>query len=168
MELQFGVLKPKDVVTLASVAAGASSLALSVRGEYALAAAAVALSAALDFADGLVARKSKAGGDEFGKQLDSLSDAFAFGAAPVVLVLSQGVSFLSAAGASVFAMAGVLRLARFNLQAEKGVFYGLPIPIAALVVSGAALYSHAAGVAALLLCGLLMVSKIRLQKISLG
>ncbi|MFH0713361.1 MAG: CDP-diacylglycerol--serine O-phosphatidyltransferase, partial [Candidatus Micrarchaeota archaeon] len=29
---------------------------------------------------------------------------------------------------------GLLRLARFNLQKEKGVFFGLPTPFAALIV----------------------------------
>lgn len=164
MRLQFGGLGPKDCITLASVAAGTASIALSLRGEYLFAAVAIVFSAAFDFADGAVARASKAGGDEFGKQLDSLADVFAFGAAPVVLVLAQQVSFLSAAGAGVFAVAGVIRLARFNLQAEKGVFYGLPIPVAGVAVALAAVFSHAAAVAGLFLCGLAMVSNVRLKK----
>lgn len=166
MKLQLGGLSRKDFITLASVASATASMALSLRGEYGLAAAAIALSVVFDFADGAMARGSKAGEDEFGKQLDSLADIFAFGAAPVVLVLAQNVSFLGAAGAGVFAAAGVIRLARFNLQAEKGVFYGLPIPAAGLIVAfSSVLLAHYVAIAALFLCGLMMVSNVRLQKI---
>ena len=167
MKLQFGYLSPKDLVTLASAASAVASMIFSLRAEYALAAGAVALSALLDFADGIVARASREGGDEFGKQLDSLADIVAFGAAPVVIVLSQGISFLSGLAASVFVLAGVIRLARFNLQVEKGVFFGLPIPVAGLLVAVTAVFAHYLAVAVMLLAGLAMVSNVRIEKISL-
>ncbi len=165
MKLQFGYLAPKDFVTLASVAAAIVSVIFSLRGEYVFAAAAVALSAVFDFADGIVARVSKNGGDGFGKQLDSLADVVAFGAAPAVMVLSQNISFLSSLGACVFVASGAIRLARFNTQVEKGVFYGLPIPVAGLLVAITAIFSHPAAVAGLLLCALAMVSNVKIEKI---
>lgn len=167
MKLQFGYLSPKDFVTLGSVAAAVIAIIFSLRGEYLLAAGAVALSAVFDFADGMVARGSKYGVDEFGKQLDSLADVVAFGATPAVIVLSQGISFLGSLAACVFVAAGVIRLARFNVQAEKGVFYGLPIPVAGVMVAVIAVFSHAVAVAAMLLCALAMVSNVRINKIYL-
>jgi len=96
----------------------------------------------LDWLDGKVARLL-AGRDlsnDLGKELDSLADLVSFGAAPALLVLFQ-VSKLSNANEPLFwatsiacgayFVAGMVRLALFNLQSEKGVYTGLPIPIAA-------------------------------------
>jgi CDP-diacylglycerol--serine O-phosphatidyltransferase len=87
---------------------------------------------------------------EFGGIFDSLSDAISFGVAPVVVSLKSAattsgddIPFLTASGAMVFSVCGILRLARYNvlaLQSKKSEvfdetfnknFTGLPIPAAA-------------------------------------
>jgi CDP-diacylglycerol--serine O-phosphatidyltransferase len=91
---------------------------------------------------------------ELGVQLDSLADVLTFGIAPVVLAYSWGIGATFGESTSlhnlgvfclfVYLMCGVLRLARFNLQAtrprvlkegtpkiDKKNFVGLPIPPAA-------------------------------------
>jgi CDP-diacylglycerol--serine O-phosphatidyltransferase len=102
-----------------------------------------------DFMDGALARAIHAE-SEFGFVFDTLADTVSFGVAPSVLMLKtlsleQGtlLSFLSATGAMVYSLCGVLRLVRFNvktteakgnleLQADqKKHFTGLPIPAAA-------------------------------------
>lgn len=107
------------------------------------------VAALADFIDGALARAIHAE-SEFGFVFDSLADAISFGVAPSVLMLKslsleQGsfLSFLSATGAMVYSLCGVLRLVRFSVKtseakgnaeleaAQKKHFTGLPIPAAA-------------------------------------
>ncbi len=89
--------------------------------------------------DGRVARMTKTQSD-FGVQLDSLADVISFGAAPALLVYKWALAPLGFVGLLVsfsFAACGALRLARFNVLAQRGdkgssrFFVGLPIPLAA-------------------------------------
>jgi CDP-diacylglycerol---serine O-phosphatidyltransferase len=92
-----------------------------------------------DAFDGRVARMTKTQSD-FGVQLDSLADVVSFGAAPALLVYKWALAPLGFFGLFVsfsFAACGALRLARFNVLAQRGdkgssrFFVGLPIPLAA-------------------------------------
>jgi CDP-diacylglycerol--serine O-phosphatidyltransferase len=92
-----------------------------------------------DAFDGRVARMTKTQSD-FGVQLDSLADVISFGAAPALLVYKWALGPLGFAGfflSFAFAACGALRLARFNVLAQRGdkgssrFFVGLPIPLAA-------------------------------------
>jgi CDP-diacylglycerol--serine O-phosphatidyltransferase len=96
-----------------------------------------------DMADGRVARLTKTQSD-FGIQLDSLADVITFGAAPAVIVYKWGLArlgFVGALAAFTYVACGAMRLARFNVLAQRGpgakkFFVGLPIPLAAgLLVS---------------------------------
>ncbi|HSX26033.1 MAG TPA: phosphatidylcholine/phosphatidylserine synthase [Chlamydiales bacterium] len=107
------------------------------------------VAALADFVDGALARAIHAE-SEFGFVFDTLADAISFGVAPSVLMLKtlsleQGTffSFLSATGAMIYSLCGVLRLVRFNIKTheakgnaelaadQKKHFTGLPIPAAA-------------------------------------
>lgn len=111
-----------------------------------------------DFIDGALARAIHAE-TEFGFVFDSLADAISFGVAPSVLMLKtlsleQGtlLSFLSATGAMIFSLCGVLRLVRFSVKtseakgnaelaaAQKKHFTGLPIPASAAAAVSANLF----------------------------
>ncbi len=128
-----------------------SPIEASVYFDYA--AKAIGLAILFDTLDGRLARMTKTA-TELGVQLDSLADVLTFGIAPVVLMYSWGVgaTFDDSTGLHnlavfclfVYLMCGVLRLARFNLQAtrprvlkegtpkiDKKNFVGLPIPPAA-------------------------------------
>jgi len=92
-----------------------------------------------DAFDGRVARMTKTQSD-FGVQLDSLADVISFGAAPGLLVYKWALAPLGFIGLFLsfsFAACGALRLARFNVLAQRGdkgssrFFVGLPIPLAA-------------------------------------
>jgi CDP-diacylglycerol--serine O-phosphatidyltransferase len=92
-----------------------------------------------DAFDGRVARMTKTQSD-FGVQLDSLADVVSFGAAPSLLVYKWALAPLGFLGFFLsfsFAACGALRLARFNVLAQRGdkgssrFFVGLPIPLAA-------------------------------------
>ena len=90
----------------------------------------------LDMLDGRIARLTGTT-SEFGAQLDSLADAISFGVAPALLAYRWALDEIPRLGwltAFLFAMCGVLRLARFNVQkhtTDTRYFVGLPIPAAA-------------------------------------
>jgi|GEM_PF-1794741 len=102
--------------------------------------------AIFDALDGFVARRLKAS-SELGKELDSLSDAVAFGAAPALIIavlnsFGDNIYWLifSWACAIAYLCCALFRLARFDaeaLPAEKYThkFKGLPSPTAAGMVA---------------------------------
>jgi CDP-diacylglycerol--serine O-phosphatidyltransferase len=156
--------------TAANIGMGFLAILSSVRGFQILAenpneaaiyfdyaAKAIGLAILFDTLDGRLARMTKTT-TELGVQLDSLADALTFGIAPVVLAYAWGIGavFPEPTPAHkiglfvlfVYLMCGVLRLARFNLQAmrprviregtpkvDKKNFVGLPIPPAAGLIA---------------------------------
>lgn len=108
------------------------------------------IAAILDTFDGMIARLTHTQ-SLFGLNLDSLADVVSFGVAPAVLVyasISEPYHLVAKATCGLYAVCGALRLARFNVQAqreEKKSFLGLPIPGAALVGLSIfwALHNHA-------------------------
>ena len=79
-----------------------------------------------DVLDGRIARKTKKA-NNFGKELDSLADLMSFGIAPAYFGFSLGLqSPYAFVILAIFATAGMLRLARFNVLKVKD-FIGVPI-----------------------------------------
>ncbi|MFH1107171.1 MAG: CDP-diacylglycerol--serine O-phosphatidyltransferase [Candidatus Micrarchaeota archaeon] len=172
----FDELSAKDYLSLANAASGfiaiVSALLAYSFAKYFYAPFFFLLAALFfDYIDGFVARKTGKG-NALGIQLDSLADVVSFGVFPAVLVSVFNFNSIFAVSFSVlFLAAGILRLARFNLQKEKGVYYGLPIPAAAfLVVSAFYLQSYLAPsadwllYAAVLACAWLMLAGFRVKK----
>jgi CDP-diacylglycerol--serine O-phosphatidyltransferase len=88
---------------------------------------------------------------DFGVQLDSLADVVSFGAAPSLLVYKWALAPLGFIGfflSFAFAACGALRLARFNVLAQRGdkgssrFFVGLPIPLAAGAIVALVIAHH--------------------------
>ncbi|MFO7171837.1 MAG: CDP-diacylglycerol--serine O-phosphatidyltransferase [Bacillota bacterium] len=129
---QKGISLLPHLFTLTNLAAGFYSLVMSAQQNYQAAALLVGISLLADGLDGRVARLVRADG-EFGKELDSLADVVAFGAAPALLAYQVGLHRLGPYGlavAALFPICGALRLARFNLIHTSGFFLGLPITAA--------------------------------------
>jgi CDP-diacylglycerol--serine O-phosphatidyltransferase len=133
--------------------------------------------------DGRVARLTKTQ-SQFGVELDSLADAISFGIVPAMLVYKWALAPLGFLGMFIsfaYAACGALRLARFNVIAQRqphggasAFFVGLPIPFAAFgivtlvlahyaMTQGAPLSpaAQAPTAAAVVLLSLLMVSTVR-------
>lgn len=125
-------LQVKDYVTLINATFGMLSIYYSIEGNFLLSAAMIVFAVVADYSDGWIARKTNTK-NEIGKQLDSLSDIVSFGVAPGVLSIVLGFSYLKILFVTLFILSGIVRLARFNIQKESGEYFGLPIPIAALV-----------------------------------
>ena len=106
-----------NILTLAGVCLGISSIKFSIDGNFSLAVIFILLAAILDALDGRIARLIK-GTSEFGKELDSLTDFVSFGIAPVFILYFWELNKYGKFGWAItliYSVCCVLRLARFNL-----------------------------------------------------
>ena len=133
-----------NVITLLAICAGLTAIRLSAEGRMELAVAAIVFAAVLDGIDGRVARMIK-GQSKFGAELDSLADFVNFGVAPGLILYFWQLHYANNGGwiaAMVFAIAGGLRLARFNATMDDtnkppfaaNYFTGVPAPAGAITV----------------------------------
>ncbi|MHA1767624.1 MAG: CDP-alcohol phosphatidyltransferase family protein [Promethearchaeota archaeon] len=137
-------IKLKDIATLLGSLCGFFAIFLSISSyhAYRLAMAIIFLGIVLDTLDGYIARKLNQA-NEFGKELDSLSDSFAFGIAPAIVtfvVYSQqpntptGIEGFSIwimfVPSFIFIVGALIRLAHFNINESEG-YIGVPTPTTA-------------------------------------
>ena len=134
------LLKLKDYFTLAGTTMGIVALiagTIGNRGSISFGFFLTSFCFGTDLIDGYIARKTGTV-NEMGKHLDSLSDSLTFGIVPALLTYmafrtGQGYDIMLILGCILFALAAILRLARFNLSTEKG-YSGVPTPLSALLV----------------------------------
>ena len=132
-----------NILTLAGVCLGISSIKFSIDGNFNLAVTLILLAAILDALDGRIARLIK-GTSEFGKELDSLTDFVSFGIAPVFILYFWELSNYGKLGWAItliYSVCCVLRLARFNLtkvdeteEWKNNFFEGIPSPAGGLLI----------------------------------
>ncbi len=133
--------------TMGNMLCGFLSILYSFDGDAVHAAWLVILAGFFDALDGKIARFSKSV-SQFGTELDSFADLVSFGIAPAVILYSFKLSYLGKWGwilGFVFILCGAFRLARFNVQAktEEILYYmGLPIPAAAVTLTGYTLFCY--------------------------
>ena len=132
-----------NIVTLAGVCLGISSIKFSIDGNFNLAVTLILLAAILDALDGRIARLIK-GTSEFGKELDSLTDFVSFGIAPAFILYFWELNNYGKLGWAItliYSVCCVLRLARFNLtkievkeEWKNNFFEGIPSPAGGLLI----------------------------------
>ena len=132
-----------NVLTIAGVCLGISSIKFSLDLNFKLAVIFILLASILDALDGRIARLIK-GTTEFGKELDSLTDFVSFGIAPVFTIYFWSLNQYGKIGWAItliFSVCCVLRLARFNLTTygknqewKQNYFEGVPSPIGAILI----------------------------------
>lgn len=133
-----------NLITVLAICAGLTGIRLGFEGRYELAVAMVLLAAFLDGIDGRVARLLKAN-SSFGVQMDSLADIINFGVAPALVsyaFLLDNARSIGWIGCLLYSIAAGLRLARFNVMAERDIkaawqsefFVGVPAPMGAMLV----------------------------------
>jgi len=129
--------------TALSLLLGLGSIVTTQIGDLEFAAWLIVWCGLLDTMDGVAARLLKATSG-FGAEFDSMADLVAFGVAPAILVFNAGLQYAGVelesgqfwvllVACGVFALAGAMRLARFNLTTEQprtGWFTGIPITAA--------------------------------------
>jgi CDP-diacylglycerol---serine O-phosphatidyltransferase len=147
-----------NMITLSSIFCGFDSIRISGTAhdddDYFRASLMLVFALFFDMLDGRVARLTKTQ-SAFGLQIDSLADVVSFGVAPALLVYKWSLYQADTAGlifAFIFAAAGAVRLARFNVlsMGEQGApkkpgkyIVGLPVPGAAGILISLVLANHA-------------------------
>jgi len=158
-----------SLFTVGNIFCAYYSVMSTLNGKWDKAAVAIGVGYILDGLDGRVARLTGTS-TEFGAQLDSLADVLTFGIAPAILAFAWGIpggangpglnptaltpiqqhirsgGWLMTFG---FVICGALRLARFNVQAQKPIdstskryFVGLPIPAGAGLIASIIHFSN--------------------------
>ena len=129
-----------NLLTLGNIFSGFAAIIYISEGNLVLGTFYIVMAAIFDMLDGIIARLLRAT-SEIGAELDSLCDAVSFGVAPSFMLYKAYFAQLGDIGillSSLPALAGVLRLARFNAQLtsfeDKLYFKGLPIPGGALTI----------------------------------
>ena len=133
-----------NLVTLLAICLGLTGVRFAIEGVFDFAVYAIIVAAILDGLDGRIARALK-GTSRFGAELDSLADFVDFGVAPALVLYLWSLHEYRSPGwfaALIFAIAGALRLARFNVMIDdpnkpawSGHFFvGMPAPAGAIMV----------------------------------
>lgn len=129
-----GIYFLPGLFTMGNAGLGFYSITAAIDRNFTSSAWSILLAIILDVFDGRIARVTRST-SRFGLEFDSLADSISFGLAPSILmyqVLLKDIKW-GILVAFLFMIAGVLRLARFNVKAaEKDITYfdGLPIPVA--------------------------------------
>ena len=125
--------------TAANLFFGMLSILATYEGNFFYASVFILLALIADGMDGRVARALNAA-SELGKEMDSLCDLGSFGVAPAFLAYAFCMSnygLLGKAAAIIFALCGMWRLARFNVNTSvvHGFFMGLAIPAGGCIIA---------------------------------
>lgn len=159
-------LKPADYVSVLNGLSGATSIIFLLNGDVTTSLFLILFSIVLDFLDGRVARLT--GGSEFGKDIDSLCDIISFGLAPALsIIILFNMNIIGLVLGFAWITSGILRLARFNVLNIHTHFLGIPITLAAGIVTVVHLFTGSYFMLAILYIALsvLMLSDLKIKKI---
>ena len=162
------------VVTYISLVSSILGMFCAIDGKLTLAVSCLAFSGLCDMFDGKIARTKKNRTDDeksFGIQIDSLCDIVCFGIFPIILGYKLGMcKAYSIAILAFYGMAGVIRLAYFNVMEAKRqsetsenrkYYQGLPITSMAVIMP---LLFVGLLHAAMLIVGFLFIFNFRFRK----
>lgn len=132
------LLKLKDYVTLTGTTLGFIALVCATFGTrdfISLGFFLCTITIGTDLMDGFIARKTGTV-NKIGIELDSLNDSLTFGIAPALLTYQAFKTgtfydYFLITGCILFALGGILRLARFNISEGEG-YTGVPTPLTGL------------------------------------
>lgn len=145
MRLPFNIeIREQDAATTVNLLFGTLAILFLIedyRANISIAAVFVLICVLADGADGYLARTRGQG--SLGFQLDSLADFVSFGVLPSILVFYavRGAIGYSRLGyllfiiSFIYAVSGILRLARYNVASQETTFYGLPITVGGLIIA---------------------------------
>lgn len=168
-----------DFVSLLNMSSGFLSIICSINHNFELSAILMIIAIMFDSIDGWVARKTNRQDDlGFGKNIDSLSDAISFGAAPAVFIYTSinsasfALQLIVILVSLLIVVCGVLRLTRYNVIADHikiSGFIGFPIPGISLVIATyylSGLYNSYIALILSIIVSILMISNIKYPKFS--
>lgn len=166
-----------DGISLMNMICGFISIILGINHEFSLSAIFMIVAIMFDSVDGWVARKINRNDElKFGKNIDSLSDAISFGAAPATFLytlsetIPNNISTLTIFVSLLMVVCGILRLTRYNVIAdhiETRDFIGFPIPGIAIILATyylSGLFNLYIALPLLAITSLLMISNVKYPK----
>ncbi|MGK0359048.1 MAG: CDP-diacylglycerol--serine O-phosphatidyltransferase [Bradymonadia bacterium] len=173
-----------NAFTALSMLFGLASIMTSAAGNFTLAAWMILWGVLLDKLDGTSARLFNASSD-FGMEFDSFADFVVFGISPAALVyfrlqetMGENRKLFLMMACGIFVVATAMRLCRFNISDPPGgenIFYGIPSTLCGAFLASAFLTwdkyfsAHPDFLrvlpAALIVCGVALVSNIKLPKL---
>lgn len=133
-----------NTLTYVSLCCGVAAIAAAAGGHTAAGTALIAAAVLADTFDGRFARlfERTAAQQEFGGQLDSLSDAIAFGIAPALLFGSTESATPWWVAVAAYCCCAITRLAFYNVTRNVSEdFVGLPVPVAALICATSLMFA---------------------------
>lgn len=137
--LFIGIYSRSVIATYLAVAIALCAIPLTYTGYINYAMVCLLIAGLLDMIDGPIARAMKRTNNEkqFGVQIDSLADIISFCTVPVVLsILNDHIAWYCILAYIVFILAGITRLAIFNVaaqQAKQTYYNGLPVTAVAFL-----------------------------------
>ena len=169
-----------NLLTITAICAGLTAIRFGYEANFETAVRLILVACVLDALDGRLARMLNQA-TALGAELDSLADFVNFGVAPALILHSWTLQNFPRAGwiaVLFYAICCVLRLARFNVSAQKeapetksNYFVGVPSPAGAILVllpmvisfatTNAPLTSPAFVAFYICIVGFLMISRIR-------
>lgn len=162
-----------DYISIGNALSGVLSIFMALDGHLLIAACLILVGAIFDLFDGRVARKLNMA-SEFGVQLDSLCDVVSFVVAPAVFAFAaMGSSWYINLILAFYVVAGVLRLARYNVTGTTDggkYFEGVPVPVSLVLPFLFFLFDYFQlnlSIWLFLYCihGILMVSVVKIKKL---
>lgn len=166
-----------DGISLMNMLCGFISILLAINHNFELSAILMIIAIMFDSVDGWVARKINRNDKlKFGQNIDSLSDAISFGAAPAVFLytisstIHHNLSILPAIISLLIVACGVLRLTRYNAIADyiqTHDFIGFPIPGIAIILATfylSGLFNIYIALILMIIVSLLMISNVTYPK----
>ena len=166
-----------DGISLMNMLCGFISILFAINHNFNASAILMIIAIMFDSVDGWVARKINRNDEfKFGQNIDSLSDAISFGAAPAVFfytisnTIGHNLSILPIITSLLIVTCGILRLTRYNAIADHiktRDFIGFPIPgiaiiLATLYLSG--LFNIYLALILMIIVSLLMISNVTYPK----
>jgi len=169
--------KWKDVFSLLCAIFGFFAIIEVFSGNFLFAVLFLGLAGISDYMDGFMARKFSFPTD-YGANIDTVSDAVAFGVAPAVFIYFYGGNYLYLLISIIVMCAGLMRLARYlclakesekeNTNKNTKVYVGMPITFNAFIIPLLYLLSEYLNFNLLfltLISAYLMISTINFRKI---
>lgn len=166
-----------NTFTFMNLCCGVLSILSTFEHKYFNACIFILIAALVDRYDGRIARFLDVS-SEIGKELDSLADLVSFGVAPSILAyIFFNFNVLGHRGiigyilVLIFPLCGAFRLARYNISTFNGVYTGIPITIAGLILTILILIatqttiSIAIPISFICICSYLMVSNVTFKKV---
>ncbi len=140
MKYFIGYFRKCDILTMIGTTISLLGIYMAINNNINISVLCLMISGICDSFDGVLARSKSYSREmqEYGVELDSLSDAICFGLLPSIITIIISNSLICLIFCTFYMLSGIIRLAYFNMlhntnKAQKGIYIGMPITVIAIV-----------------------------------